>query len=278
MTTPRKKNVYFARHGERIDWIEKTWIESAERRFDPPLSLYGFQQANELGEYIAKLQPRITQIYASPFLRTIQTALQVAKQINKNESPSTNEITRIRLEPGYGEYGLYDVIWNENSIYRPLHQLPELSGNIEYFDQDYDSVIKADYYLQMKVETRQQLRDRLKRVLQYTLDAHTPDCNILIVTHAAPLIEGVRALLTVAEDQSQEVVKKEEVEITTNQAKSNLSTWDMSPIRTGVCSLTHLELMDDKWTLSKNGLISYLSKGEQNAWIFPDDESLYKTS
>jgi hypothetical protein len=110
------------------------------------------------------------------------------------------------------------------------------------------------------------------------LDAHTSGCNILIVTHAAPLIEGVRALLTPTGNQNVKVLKKEEVDITTNQDKNNLSTWDMSPIRTGVCSLTHLELTDNKWTLLKNGLVSYLSKGEQNAWIFRDDKFLYKTS
>jgi hypothetical protein len=87
----------------------------------------------------------------------------------------------------------------------------------------------------------------------------------------------VRALATISKERSQEVIKKEEVEITTSQDKSNLSTWDMSPIRTGVCSLTHLELIDDKCTILKNGLTSYLSKGEQNVWIFSDDASLYKT-
>jgi len=201
--------------------------------------------------------------------------LQVANQINKNVL-SITETTTIRLEPGFSEY-FFDRIWNEENIYRSLHQLREISQNIEYFDQDYDSVIKADYYLRTKIETRQQLRDRLKQVLQCTLDAHTPDYNILIITHAAPLIEGVRALLTSTGNQNMKVIKNEEIEITTNQDKSNLSAWDMSPIRAGVCSLTHLELTHDKWTLSKNGLFSYLSKGEQNAWIFPDDKSLYKT-
>jgi len=125
----RKKNIYFARHGERIDWIDTTWILSAERRFDSPLSPYGLQQADELGVYIAELQPRITHIYASPFLRTIQTALQVANQINKNVL-SITETTKIRLEPGFSEY-FFDHIWNEENIYRSLHQLREISQNIE---------------------------------------------------------------------------------------------------------------------------------------------------
>ncbi len=35
------------------------------------------------------------------------------------------------------------------------------------------------------------------------------------------------------------------------EKKNNLSAWDMSPIRAGVCSLAHLELMDNNWTVEK---------------------------
>ena len=80
-----------------------------------------------------------------------------------------------------------------------MDELLEISENMEYFDQDYESAIKADYYLQMKVENRQQLCDRVRRVLQHTLDAHKIDCNILIVTHAATLLECAGVLLTMNE-------------------------------------------------------------------------------
>lgn len=268
-TRVQSKNVYFARHGERIDWIDKTWLKTADRSTDPPLSPYGLQQAHELGVYIAGIKPRITHIYASPFLRTIQTALQAANELNKNVT-STNELTKIRIEPGYGEYFFPDSCpsWNENSIYRPLNQILNIVQNTTYFDEDYDSIIKADYYLQMKKETRQQLRHRLQRIIQNMLDIHITDCNILIVTHAAPLIEGARALATISQQQNQKIIKDKD--------KNNLAAWDMLPIRAGVCSLTHFELLDDKWTLSKNGFASYLSKGEQNPWIFSDDISLYE--
>jgi broad specificity phosphatase PhoE len=93
--------------------------------------------------YIAELQPRITHIYASPFLRTIQTALQFTNQMNNKDVLSITETTKIRLEPGFGEY-LFEHIRNEENIYRSLHLLREISQNIEYFDQDYDSVIKAN--------------------------------------------------------------------------------------------------------------------------------------
>ncbi|UJR19745.1 hypothetical protein I4U23_022878 [Adineta vaga] len=275
MTKLQTKNIYFARHGERIDFIDKKWKETTKWHLNPPLSPYGLQQADELGVYVAKLQPRITHIYTSPFLRTIQTALQVANELNKNVS-SSHELTKIRLELGYGEYFLNDVISNDNYIYQPLDQLSEISQNVNYFDHDYASVFQSNYYSQAREETRQQLRNRLKQVIRCTLDAHTTDCNILIVTHAATLIEGVRTLVTVSKERSQEVVTKKEVIIATNQENNNLSAWDMSPIRAGVCSLTHLELLDDNWTVSKNGLTSYLSKGEQNFWMFPEDAPLYE--
>ena len=272
-----KKNIYFARHGERIDWIDETWKETAERRFDPPLSSYGLQQADELGKYIATLQPRITHIYTSPYLRTVQTALQVAKQLNKNIS-SINDRTKIRVEPGYGEFFISNVTWDTTNFFQPLDGLTEISQDTEYFDPEYESAITADYYAQLGQEIRPQLRDRLKRMMQRILDTHPTDCNILIITHAAPLIEAVRAVMTIAEEQHQEVIKKDEVGTTTIEDKSPLSAWDMSPIRAGVCSLTHLELIDNRWNVSKNGLASYLSKGEQNNWVFPDDLSLYQTS
>ena len=277
MTTSSIKTIYFARHGERLDWIDKTWIKSTKQRFNPPLSPYGFEQAEQLGQYVATIQPRITHIYVSPYLRTIQTALQIVKKLNENVSTNSQK-TKIRLEPGFGEYFIDGTQLDQDSIYRPVHKLTEVSDHIQDFDQDYDSIIKDDYFLNTREQTREQLRHRLKRVLQSTLNAHNTNCNILIVTHAAPLIEGVRALLTGIGEQSSVVVKKEEIEIILEQETNNLSSRDLSAVRTGVCSLTHLELTDNKWIISNNGLTSYLSNGEQNPWMFPDDVSLYQSS
>ncbi|CAM4912412.1 unnamed protein product [Rotaria socialis] len=257
MATVRKKRIYFARHGERIDWIDKNWMATGERPSDPSLSHYGLQQARELALYVAQIQPRITHIYASPFLRTIQTALQVAHELNRHVS-SADEIIKIRLEPGYGEY-FFDE-WDQSTIYRPSSQLFEASQNIACIDQDYDSVIKSDYYLQTKIESRQQLRNRLKRVIESTLDSRA------------------RALATITRERNQGMNNMEEIENQKNLETNNLSKWEMLPIRAGVCSLTYFELIDDKWILLENGLASYLSKGEQNVWIFPDDSSLYEPS
>lgn len=262
--TKQTKNIYFARHGERIDFIDRKWTESAERPCDPPLSPYGLEQAHELGIYVAAIQPRITHIYVSPFIRTIQTAIEIAKELNRND-----QITKIHLEAGFGELCLGGILWNERTLYRSVNELSEISKDLSYIDQDYDSLFKIDYYLQNPSESLQKFRDRLQRTLQHTLNLHSLNCNILIVTHAATVIEGVRALLTISQQQN------EQITIETNDISSQ---WNMSPIRAGVCSLTHVELIDNKWAVQKNGLASYLFKGEQNVWVFPDDRHLYKFS
>ncbi|CAF0776441.1 unnamed protein product [Adineta ricciae] len=259
------KNIYFARHGERIDQIDPSWCKTAQNPSDPPLSPDGIQQAKELGTYIASLQPRITHIYASPFVRTIQTALEIVKLVNKDYS-APDQIVKLLIEPGFAEFYISNPEWTETNIFRTLDQLSEIVPNRDYFNENYRSVFDAKYYLDLKVESRERLRDRLKRVLQKILDDHKDDCNILIVTHAAALIEGVRAFITLS--------KEEQMKITATDENTKSLTWDMTSVRPGVCSLTHFEFLDDKWNLKASGLTSYLSKGEQRVWVFPDDETI----
>lgn len=69
--------VWIARHANRLDFVNPEWFNTAERRYDPPLSADGFLQAQELAERLKG--ERISHIFTSPFLRTVQTANQVAE-------------------------------------------------------------------------------------------------------------------------------------------------------------------------------------------------------
>ena len=64
--------VYLARHGERIDFVEKSWVDSAARPFDPPLTARGVLQGSALGKRLSLLSPRPTKIFVSPLGRTVQ--------------------------------------------------------------------------------------------------------------------------------------------------------------------------------------------------------------
>ncbi len=74
------RTIWIARHGNRLDFVEPNWFEQADRPYDPPLSEDGEIQAKELGQRLKK--EGIAHIFASPFLRTVQTANAVADALD----------------------------------------------------------------------------------------------------------------------------------------------------------------------------------------------------
>src|SRR5688572_25376183 len=86
------RRIFLARHGNRQDFVDPTWPDSAEEPYDPPLSSDGVEQARRLGRRLAG--EGIAAIVASPFLRTIQTAHHANEALG----------VQISIEPGFGEW------------------------------------------------------------------------------------------------------------------------------------------------------------------------------
>jgi broad specificity phosphatase PhoE len=84
--------IWLARHGNREDFVDITWREQAARPFDPGLSEDGVEQARRLGQRLRN--EGIAQIYASPYLRVVETAHHIAEVVG----------LPIFLEPGVGEW------------------------------------------------------------------------------------------------------------------------------------------------------------------------------
>lgn len=84
--------LYVARHANRQDFVDPTWPDRADRPNDPGLSGDGIQQAKKLGRRLRG--ERVEQIFASPYLRTTETAHYVSEELH----------LPIRLEPGLGEW------------------------------------------------------------------------------------------------------------------------------------------------------------------------------
>ena len=75
-----QQTVWIARHGNRIDFVNPEWFNTAKRPYDPHLSDDGILQAQKLANRL--IGENITQIFASPFLRTVQTANEIAKVLD----------------------------------------------------------------------------------------------------------------------------------------------------------------------------------------------------
>lgn len=163
--------VWIARHANRLDFVNPEWFNTAERRYDPPLSADGFLQAQELAERLKG--ERISHIFTSPFLRTVQTANQVA------------EILDLPLKL---EWGLCEWLNPEWMTEMPETQSPqELARKFPRIDLRYHSRVMPTYpeydpiCLQRAGETARLLADEFSG-------------EILLVGHGASVIGATMGL------------------------------------------------------------------------------------
>ncbi|HEY0007622.1 MAG TPA: histidine phosphatase family protein [Tepidisphaeraceae bacterium] len=72
------RTIWIARHGHREDCVPdergRNWHKTAKRPYDPALSERGVRQVQELAQRLLKEGPQIAHVFASPFLRTVQSA------------------------------------------------------------------------------------------------------------------------------------------------------------------------------------------------------------
>ena len=158
------RTIWLARHGNRQDFVDFEWRKTAARPHDPGLAPDGFVQAQELG---LRLQSEsIDHIFASPFLRTIQTAHQVADVLNLD----------IKLEDGLGEY-----IKPRGFSHEPERlSRSQVFRQFAHIDRQYDSLVKPRY-----PETAIELRQRSRQTIQALL--HNFEGDLLLISHAATI-------------------------------------------------------------------------------------------
>lgn len=158
------QTLWIARHGERQDHADSNWYRSSHSSFpfDPPLSAKGQIQAQALGQ---RLQgENINYIFASPFLRTVQTAHIVAEVLD----------LPIQLEPGLGEFL---TRYSFPSLPK-LRSPSELKQDFPRINLSYESPHQCQY-----PETWPQAQQRMATTGE-RLTKKYPQ-NLLLVGHAA---------------------------------------------------------------------------------------------
>ncbi len=158
--------IWIARHANRLDFVNPDWFLTAERRYDPPLSDDGMVQAQQLAK---RLQgTNITHIFASPFLRTVQTASAVASALD----------LPIKLETGLSEWLNPDWMTEEPE----KHSIEELKELYPHIDLSYTPQIAVNY-----PETRQQMRQRSAQTARCLAREYSSQ-DILLVGHGASVL------------------------------------------------------------------------------------------
>jgi broad specificity phosphatase PhoE len=159
------QTVWIARHANRLDFVNPEWFNSAQRRYDPPLSEDGRVQAQQLAQRL-KSEP-IAHIFASPFLRTIQTAHAVAKVLDLS----------VKLEAGLGEW--HNPEWMSEPP--EIHPVEELLQNYPRIDPGYRSRLVPQY-----PESSETVNERTAKIAQL-LVAEFPE-NLLLVGHGVSVL------------------------------------------------------------------------------------------
>lgn len=159
------QNIWLARHGLRLDFVNWSWFDEAEHPYDPPLAPEGEQQALSLANRLKS--ENIRHIFASPFLRTVQTAQIVSNILNLS----------VKIEWGLSEWLNPD--W--------MTAMPEttpveiLQKNYPGIDLNYVSRIQPEY-----PETELKLRERTAKTINQILTEFSED--ILIIGHSPSII------------------------------------------------------------------------------------------
>ncbi|MCD8490123.1 MAG: histidine phosphatase family protein [Desertifilum sp.] len=159
------QTIWIARHANRLDFVHPEWFDTAKRRYDPPLSEDGLVQAEQLAQRLKT--ESIQHIFASPFLRTVQTAHAVAEALD----------LPLKLEWGLCEWLNPDWMSDTPETAPPQ----ELAQDYPRIDLSYTSRLQPQY-----PETDETCMRRAGEVAQL-LAAEFPD-NLLLVGHGASVL------------------------------------------------------------------------------------------
>lgn len=175
----RAPKVYIARHGERIDHVDKQWKKvTADNPDDPFLTERGLKQAEQLGAYLANAQ--ITKIFVSPFYRTLQTAAKCAEAIG----------VPMYIEPGMCEALLPNWYAAQPTLKTPT-EAQALFPTTRIIT-DYQPV-HVSVYPETKVTCAERVAKTVREI------ATREDGNVLFVGHGITCENAAKAVLGVGD-------------------------------------------------------------------------------
>jgi broad specificity phosphatase PhoE len=166
--------VWAVRHGQRADSVDPDWEANAERLHDPQLTELGRWAAWRVGHRFSEYGPPIDAVYASPFLRTVETAAEICREID----------AEFVLEPGLGEHRNPD--WFDSE--------PETIPQAQLADQF--ETLRLDYEPYLRPEFPESHDEATRRVGETTRHiAATTDGTVLLVGHGLTIGGIVQGLV-----------------------------------------------------------------------------------
>lgn len=166
--------IWAVRHGQRADSVDPNWEANAERLHDPQLTELGRWAAWRVGRRFSERGPPIDAVYASPFLRAVETAGEICREIN----------AEFVLEPGLGEHRNADWFDSEPETV-PQHRLAD---RFETLRLDHEPYLRPDF-----PESHEEAMERVGETTRHI--AAAADGTVLLVGHGLTIGGIVRGLV-----------------------------------------------------------------------------------
>ena len=188
----RTQKLFIARHGERVDttfghlWLQNAFINGEYDRFnlnmpktlpkrenineyifDPPLTEIGMYQAKLHGEELARKGVKISFMYSSPALRSIQTADKIL------EGMGLKDTVPIRIETGLFELLSWQSFLPKKYPFMTAQSLIKAGYNI---DTTYTPIVP--FHTLNIIEDESQFYKRSHYMTQNIVDKHSDGKNI----------------------------------------------------------------------------------------------------
>lgn len=151
--------LYLIRHGEIDANVDRHWHGST----DSELNENGRRQAEQMASHVADNHPEISAIYCSPLLRTLHTALPLAKRLNLDLEPE-DDLREYSI--GHLEGTPYEVLKDEHRFF--------------------DSIAFSQDYAPEGGESPNQVCSRVVAVLMRRRQRHQGQ-SIAVVSHGAAM-------------------------------------------------------------------------------------------
>ena len=184
------------RHSERID-CSKEYENQRSKRGDPELTSNGINLSKTLGqkilsEFKSYVEQNKIKLYVSPFTRTLQTAIAMRNEMQKNLEKTSQELFIIKNlgEVNFYSFNLYPNILyynkeNNSELYQDLILRKMHEGKINY---EINNIENGDIKYK---ETRLEADERYVKVLKKLIDElKGKQSNLVIIMQHG---EGVAA-------------------------------------------------------------------------------------
>ncbi|KAL4178523.1 hypothetical protein AMTRI_Chr13g115470 [Amborella trichopoda] len=218
------QKVIVMRHGHRLDALKRSWKQTAQRPWDPPITVAGTLATFCSGVILSKQGFQIHRVLVSPFLRCIQTAIGVIAALCASEMGlhefmtkiTSSEIHPSEVEERLAEFTSKNVVFDPTKIkvsieYGLCEALCGPSIKPEVIPKDgnwfpdvseleallpqgiVDRSVECVYPELPQWEEEQKVScRRLKRVIRSLADKF-PKENLLLIAHVAGVAVGMRA-------------------------------------------------------------------------------------